>query len=538
MQNTSNNASGLKFLVHLTIIIVLCCFLPAPLPCGKAAAQPIDTFYFKIATDMLNKGLYLESIGVYQDIIGLSEDVENRAKAHLYVGTTYSLYLDQDKAALKQFDMVLSQYPMTSAASDALFNKGMVLEKIGRFDESARAFQQYVERYPESPKRESAEVWAESARRSARRSAQETIPGKLPPEELEVADSTIRVLLKEKAITLTIETREGLAAYESFAQKPISYGKGLFVFMRTDKGVFLNRRPVSCRPCRLVPDGNTITVDGQRYRGFITVHTRAKGLEVVNHLSVEDYLYGVVPKEMPPGWPKQAIRAQAVASRTYALYVKSKRRDKPYDLDATTASQVYGGYSAETQASNAAVNETKGQVITYDGKLVIAYFHANSGGYTEDARNVWGADIPYLSGIPDRYSANVPNGNWQCFVSYDQIRNSLNRYGFHLDRIDRFSAVKTSESGRATKVALRSDRGNLTLSSNDFRIKLGSKTLKSTLFETAPNDTGLFFRGRGFGHGVGMSQWGAKRMADLGHTYKDIVNFYYKNVRIITAGLH
>jgi len=518
---------------HLIACIVLCCFVCLPLPRGKAAAQSIDGIYFKMAADMLNKGLYLESIGMYRDIIGLTRNAESRAKAHLYVGTTYSLYLDRDEASLKQFDTVLKKYPLTSVASDALFNKGMVLHKTGRFTDAAGVFQQYVEKYPNSRRRGSAEVWAESALGSAR----EAKPGKEPAVALDIADSTIRVLIIEKAKRLTAEAGQDLAVYGSSAEQPIAYGKGPHVFTQSGKNVLLNGRPVSCRPCRLVPDGKTITVDGQRYRGFITVSNESKGLEVVNHISVEDYLYGVVPREMPPGWAKEALKAQAVAARTYVLYLKSKRRDKPYDLDATTASQVYGGYDAETLPSNRAVDETKGRVITYDGKLVVAYFHSNSGGHTEDARNVWGADIPYLSGIPDRYSANVPEGNWECFLSFDHVRKKLSGYGFTIGRIDRFSTVNT-ESGRAAKVAFRSNKGNLTLSSNDFRIKLGSTNLKSTLFETRPDTEGLFFKGKGFGHGVGMSQWGAKRMAEQGYTYKEILNFYYKNVRIITAGLY
>jgi stage II sporulation protein D (peptidoglycan lytic transglycosylase) len=534
MDDKKNDCCGFGSIPKLIVCIVLCCFACLPLSRGKAAAESIDNVYFKIAADMLNKGLYLESIGVYQDIIGLTENAENRAKAHLYIGTTYSLYLDREESSLKQLDTVLKNYPLTVAASDALFNKGMVLYKTGRFDDASGMFQQYVERYPNSHRRGSAEIWAESATQSAR----EAKPGREPAVELDIADSTIRVLLKEKAKTLTVKAEQGLAVYGSFAEQPIAFGNGPYVFTQAGKSVFLNGRRVSCRPCRLVPDGKTTTLDGHRYRGFLTVSKESNGLEAVNHNSVEGYLYGVVPKEMPSGWPKEALKAQAVAARTYALYVKGKRRDKSYDVDATTASQVYGGYDAETLPSNAAVNETKGQVITYDGKLVVAYFHASSGGHTEDARNVWSADIPYLSGIPDRYSANVPEGNWECFLSYDLVRDRLNQYGFSIGRIDRLTTVNTPDSGRAAKVTFHSDRGNLTLSSNDFRIKLGSKRLKSTLFKIDPNNEGIFFRGKGFGHGVGMSQWGAKRMAEQGYTYKEILNFYYKNVRIITAGLY
>ena len=120
-------------------------------------------------------------------------------------------------------------------------------------------------------------------------------------------------------------------------------------------------------------------------------------------MGIEKYLYGVVPREMPDSWAEQALMAQAVAARTYALYVKEKSVHPDYDLEATTASQVYGGIRAESQRSTRAVNATRGQVMTHDGKLIVAYFHSDSGGHTEDPSNVWNTDtIPYLCGVPER----------------------------------------------------------------------------------------------------------------------------------------
>jgi len=222
-----------------------------------------------------------------------------------------------------------------------------------------------------------------------------------------------------------------------------------------------------------------------------------------------------------------------VAARTYVLYVKNKNSDKPYDVEATTASQVYGGYDAEVYASNSAVDTTRGQVMIYNGSLIIAYFHANSGGHTEDAKNVWSADIPYLKGIPDRYSERIPGGSWECFLSYEDVRNRLNRHGLGIGRIRELKPGGVSRSGRTLKMKVVSDQGTYALKSNNFRIKVGETKLKSTRFRIQPYRHGILIRGNGYGHGVGMSQWGANRMAQSGFKYQDILKHYYRGVRIV-----
>jgi stage II sporulation protein D len=221
-----------------------------------------------------------------------------------------------------------------------------------------------------------------------------------------------------------------------------------------------------------------------------------------------------------------------VAARSYALYIKQKSTDKPYDLMATTASQVYGGFDAEDAASTLAVDATRGEVMTYDGRLTIAYFHANSGGFTESAKNVWVADLPYLRGVRDRYSDNIPDSDWGIFLSYLTIQSRLNQYGLNVGPISGIRPIDISVSGRPLKVVVESARGHTTLKSNDFRLKVGARTLRSTLFHLRDTRGGVRFFGKGFGHGVGMSQWGAYRMAEAGHDYRDILQHYYKGIQI------
>ncbi len=132
---------------------------------------------------------------------------------------------------------------------------------------------------------------------------------------------------------------------------------------------------------------------------------------------------------MPPNWPEEALKAQAIVSRTFARYQMDANAARDYDISASTASQVYGGITAETERTRRAVDATRGRILTFKGRPALTYFHANSGGVTEDARNVWRVAIPYLQSVSDDYSARAPGAAWSSFLSFDQIRDAMSRNG-------------------------------------------------------------------------------------------------------------
>jgi stage II sporulation protein D len=485
--------------------------------------------YFVIATDLLNKGMYLEALGMYEEIARYSDDSNNKAWALLFMGTTYSLYLDQYDAALQQFENVIKAFPDSPAAPEALFNGGIGFYKKGEFKRAYEIFTYYVSQYPQGIRRESAELWAESSKTQMAATLKKT----LPPRERVIEDTIIRVLIYNNGNKVTVNSEKTITVYKSFSRKTVFHGPGPLTFTKKGKYLAVNGRRINARICRLVSEGKTVMLNDSRYRGSFTISSGPRGLEVVNHVPVEQYLYGVLPKEMPNKWDQEALMAQAVASRTYALYIKEKSSEKPFDVKATTASQVYGGYDAEARASNSAVDATRGQVMTYNGRLIIAYFHADSGGHTEDAKNVWNVDIPYLQGISDRFSKNRPGGEWVHFLSFDAVRNQLNRYGLNLGWIRTLKPAGNSRSGRTLQMMVVSDKGTFVFTSNNFRIKIGETKLKSTLFQIKPYRNGIIAKGNGYGHGVGMSQWGANRMARAGFSYRDILKYYYRGIRII-----
>ncbi len=498
----------------------------------SAAGAYNDTQGFKTAIELLNKGKYLEAVGTYREIVVCSDNFNNRARALLFMGTTYSLYLDQYDAALKEFENIMKDYPDSPAAEDALFNSGMVLYETGKFKNAYAFFKKYLEKYSYGLRRQSAKVWADSAK------TQMSQVGK--PEEItapplykkDIEDVIIRVLIKNGSEKITIYSEQNISLYNPLSKKMIYCDPGPVIFTKHGEQLAANGRKLDLYMCTVKTDSKTIIIDNRRFRGSFTISADSKSLSVINNIPVEQYLYGVVPKEMPYSWAKEVLKAQAVAARTYALYIKGKSADKPYDVESTTASQVYGGFDSEKKESNLAVDETRGQVITCDGKLIVAYFHSSSGGHTEDSKNVWTADIPYLKGVPDRFSENTPKNEWEYFLSYDSAKDRLNRYGLNIGKIKKVSPAGKSRSGRILKVIVISDKGTSGLTSNNFRIKVGATNLKSALFQIKPDTHGILFKGKGYGHGVGMSQWGAYRMAQEGFGYQDILKHYYRGIKI------
>lgn len=308
-------------------------------------------------------------------------------------------------------------------------------------------------------------------------------------------------------------------------------GAGMLQLQSTDG------KPLSVSsPCRIVPSvssGVPLVFIGDRwYRGELEIRVVEGQIVGINHVPLEDYLYGVVPAEMPASWPLESLKAQAVAARTYAIANRDRFGKRGYDLKPTVESQVYKGAAAETALSNSAVNATRGQVVTYNGKVIRAYFHASAGGYTESADAVWGESLPYLRPVPD-FDQRAPRYTWQRSYSATEIQNALARIGHDVGDVMRIEPLSRAYSGRVTRVRVTGTRGMRELAGEQFRHAIG---LFSTLWnvlgtpEAAPS--AFAFAGRGHGHGLGMSQWGAKGLAEMGYPYAQILLHYYPSAQL------
>lgn len=356
-----------------------------------------------------------------------------------------------------------------------------------------------------------------------------------------------------------------------------------------------------------------IMIDNRPYRGYMGFKIiEDSKLISINFVELENYLYGVVPNEIVSTWGKESIKAQAVAARTYAIY--NKKPYALYDMDDNQNSQVYRGYNSEKVSTDEAVDETRGEMIYYDDKLIQAFYHSTSGGSTENTENVWTISLPYSVGVPDEYSnrSGSPYTQWQKSYTKDEIIKKLRDDGNNVKELYSVEITKVSENNRVMECIFSTDIGEISYKKENARLLLGlmsswfeiingnvfyftneytflneykpapsrgggildsivdsddeieaiesfnsvssgsvvgknvissngtSKINKDTLsvisskgVSTLKTDTSSYnFEGRGWGHGIGMSQYGAKQMAEEGFSYKEILKHYYTGVSI------
>jgi stage II sporulation protein D len=255
-------------------------------------------------------------------------------------------------------------------------------------------------------------------------------------------------------------------------------------------------------------------------------------LTVINELDLEEYLYGVLKVEVDPGWPAEALKAQAVAARTLALYSLNRFASEGYDVRATTESQAYEGVTAEDPRTTAAVEDTRGEIMTYQGRPIFAAYHSDSGGYTESSELVWGGTYPYLKGVSDPYSTGAPNHEWVVRMDLTTFATRLRLSGRLVTNVTGIEVAEATPSGRAALVRVADAHGVLLLKGAELRSVLGAG-LRSTLFTVrliSDDPPQVEFLGRGYGHGVGLSQWGARGMAEAGRQYREILSYYYSGV--------
>jgi len=285
---------------------------------------------------------------------------------------------------------------------------------------------------------------------------------------------------------------------------------------------------------RIIPrTDSTIYIDGKSYRGIVDViRTKNLKLLVVNHIDIEQYLYGVLYHEMPHYWPYETLKAQAVAARTFALYRINVCKEKDFDVTNDIYSQMYGGRKSERWRSTRAVKATHGEVLTYDGKVLPAYYHSICAGHTEDAEQVFDVKLTPLRGRKDPYCKGARNTAWKAMFSYRQMEDRLTKYGVKVKGFKSIEEGKRDPSGRLTTVDAKDSSGLIKIPAFKFRLALGPNVIKSTNFKIKVTPAGVVFRGTGWGHGVGMCQWGAFGMAKRRFNYRKILEFYYPGAKI------
>ncbi len=344
------------------------------------------------------------------------------------------------------------------------------------------------------------------------------------------------------------------------------------------------------RPCRIMAEDGILNIGNDRYRGDIEFYRQGSVITAVNVLPVDKYLYGVVTSEMPSSWSFEALKAQAVAARTYVE--RNRSRHGEYDLCDTVHCQAYYGVMKESESGIKAVDQTSGKEIYFNGELVDAVYFSSDGGATFNSEDVWSSSTPYLKAVKDTHEKEYRE--WTRTFTYSELTNICAANGYGIGNVVSVSAQYTDED-LVSSLTFKGSKGNKTvykdeirsafhpsgeggLLSRNFRIiggavtegdkvyvigtegqdtktytgisatngegkqgKIGSKfvimnnrdseTIVASVTTVGTPGT-VTFEGKGYGHGVGMSQYGAKAMAEEGYGYEDILKFYYKDVEI------
>lgn len=350
------------------------------------------------------------------------------------------------------------------------------------------------------------------------------------------AADTVRVLLAEGRPAVTIASASAVILTDVTGRQPLTRRAGAAYRLALHRGRVFVRETGALVPGLTAwsANGSLLTLDGLPFRGRLDVQVVNGGLTVVNVVELEEYLQGVLKDEVPVGWPLEATKAMAIAARTYAVFQRLQNPGAPFHLRATTASQVYGGARGEDPRTNWAVQATRGQVLTFDGQPFPAFYHSCSGGATEDAMDVFGLQYDIVLGVKDDFSLGCPYVLWVERLTHQQIEEGLVRAGYPVGRVLTIQDLIRSRTGRIFQIEVRHTRGTLVLEGRRFREAMGNDVIRSTDFQVREDGGAFTFVGRGSGHGVGMSQWGAKEMADLAYEAKDILKFYYP---LATIGL-
>ena len=387
---------------------------------------------------------------------------------------------------------------------------------------------------------------------------------------------------EEDAAEITTEQINNSSAVSSYTLSDkavrISYDGGSFI---------INYSPVT-----LSSSSGVIDLGEMSYRGKIEITSSGGLLDTVNILTMDQYLYGVVPSEVYAEWPDEALKAQAVAARTYAQYHIGKHSG--YDLCDHTHCQQYSGYTKEEASTNRAVDETSGVIAYYNGKPINSVYYDCDGGYTLSAEEVWGSDIPYLQSTPDPYELNARK--WERTFTLSEIGALVKANGSDVGNVTNVSITKKRGDILAEEVVITGTNGSIEIKGQDIKtfFRQDEENLWSRCFtisgSSAPanniyveasdgnakelgvnvvsavssggevtvlDDINLVLRGKngdvvlspdggrvteaadsivisgaGWGHGVGMSQCGAYGMASQGYNYKDILKYYYKGIEV------
>lgn len=524
------NISAVLKKITAAILIVFLITLPA----AQARAVDFDAGPLLEQTRLfLDQGQFLECIDAYYQVYQYSRKPKERALGLVRIADIQALFLDHKEEALDLYLKARKEFSSKDIPENAFLNAGMIEYETGRLGRARESLGSFIKVFPQSFRVSTAQYLLQ--RIEADLAGLTPFPKKetTPSEEkpLEAETPLVRVALNQsEQITLRFPSEVEVRTARGDQKLPA----GEYCFANLNQKLQLDDQVLG-NQLTLIPVNGSFSWQGRSYKGNAVLKIIKNQILLINQLSLEIYLEGVVPKEMLPSWKLEALKAQAVCARSYAYYLLRKSEDKDYDVAATTASQVYGGANVGNENTGRAVSATRGTILAYNGQPVLTYFHSHSGGILEDASQVWsGSSLFYYQVKNDDISEKINPLSWQYLVRNEELVKMLQKNGFRVQQVTDLTAGEVSSSGRLATVEITTDSGPLKIRANSLRTWLGATNMKSVLATILRQEDGYLFEGHGFGHGVGMSQWGAQGMAQGGASYEEILRHYYPGTELKT----
>lgn len=358
------------------------------------------------------------------------------------------------------------------------------------------------------------------------------------------ASETIRVALSQKAAQVHVQSGKSARLRVSSGRRVP--GKLPVTVKPTVGGLLINGHQKITKESFIIQSGKgTITLSineragessshGRKWvvSGSVTIKASGASLLVVNQIDLDDYVAGVVVSEINTGWHLEVLKAQAVAARTYVLRKKMLNQDQPYDVVASVQDQVYTGRTQVNGSVRKAVHETQNIVVTYDDRPIFAAYSSTAAGPTEDAKNVWSKDLPYLKGVDCPFDRESPRFQWRAAIELTTIERQLRKSGYPIGVLATLTPFTYTQAGRIDQIRILHSKGEIILRGQDFRRVIGYAAVPSTHFTIEKFGEELVLAGRGSGHAVGLCQWGAKEMAELGYRHQSILQYYYPGTQL------
>jgi len=349
----------------------------------------------------------------------------------------------------------------------------------------------------------------------------------------------IRVAIIQNAESLNLKVGGFYEISVSGRKKVSARGKNLMTTVTSYKnGILMGDSNFNADSVLISADNaGMIIINGRTFRGDVKfIKNKSGKLIAVNYLELEDYIRGILYHEVSHYWPMEALKAQAIVCRTYAVYQMQENRLRDFDVTSDIYSQVYGGKTSERYRTTSAVFATAGMMLTFQHKVFPAYFHSTCGGHTEDAFLLWKTNMAPLKGVPCNFCEGSPHFNWHYVLTREEVRDKLVKGGYNINSIEDITIMARDGSGRVTDLKIKTAKNESKIPAKDFRNIIGPNIIRSANFSVNLIHDDVVFEGLGWGHGVGLCQWGAYFMAKRGFSAIQILEYYYPEANLETIG--